>query len=464
MVEKPDKEDGRVGMRVRDVEDLELEQKLFEVEEKKKEKIIGVRQKGKTISVLLILFLVTMFFAVFYGSWTLLTLSIISLSLMAVGLLTIPSATIDVDISRKKTKVHLHEEDSISVELDIKNMGDKLEFLEVKDELPPKLEVEDGSNYNLFELDKGETKKLKYEVNAPVRGEYSIGPVRLRTRDPFGFFFTYDEREIHQSLHVLPAVESMRKGRVQPRHPKQRSGNIPSGAVGIGSEFFSLREYQPGDMMRNINWKATARSLKPITNEFEGEMSGDVILVVDGFKGSKIGDQKDNTFSATVRAAASLASKILEDRNRVGLILLGDMLSWVYPGYGRKQFYDIINCLSGLSAGGLWELKDVKGLLSQFFPKRCLIIIISPLINTKVTDTVYDITRKEYDALVISPSPLVFELKAGKKTDKLSEKLYSLDREHTMNMLWRYCPVIDWDPREPLEVAVEEVRQYLRRL
>ncbi len=418
--------------------------------------------RNRTSAVLLLLSILALVLAIFFGSWTLLAASITFLSIIIISFKDIPPNEIEVVIKRARKEVHLHEDDEYRFELHIENQGEPLEFLEVFDELPPELEVIEGSNHNVLSLDSREKKVISYRVAVPLRGDYTTRNIRLRARDYFGFFRTETIIENPISLHVLPAQEEMKQGALRPRYPKNRLGNISSKSVGVGTEFFALREYRAGDRMRDINWKATAKNLEPITNDFEGEMSGDVILIVDGFKGSNIGSIRENTFSASVRAAATLSSNILADRNRVGLIVLGERLSWVYPGYGREQYYKILSQLSSLTSGGLWELHEIQGLLQRFFPSRCLLIIISSLTNPKVIETVYDISRRKYNILVVSPSPLSIEQKIGDPISELDEKMYQLKRDHTMNELWKYCPVIDWNSNEPLEVAVEEVGRYLR--
>ncbi len=419
-------------------------------------------QRSRTSAVLVLISTISLIFAIFFGSWTLLATSLVFLSIIVISLKDLPPTDIDVKVHWDRQEIHLHEGDDFVMDLTIKNEGEDIELLEVFCKLPSELEVMDGSIHNILSIGSGEKKTVSFTISVPLRGDYHISHIYMRTRDPMGIFRTERKFERPTSVHVLPAQEEMKQGKIRPRYPKNRLGNISSKAVGVGTEFFALREYRAGDRMRDINWKATAKNLEPITNDFEGEMSGDVILIVDGFKGSNIGSVRDNTFGASVRAAATLSSNILADRNRVGLIVLGERLSWIYPGYGREQYYKILSQLSSLVSGGLWQLGDVQSLLQRFFPSRCLLIIISPLTNPKVTQTIYDMTRRKYNLLVISPSPLAIESKIGGSHGMISEKMYSLNRNNTMNQLWRYCPVIDWDPNEPLEVAVEEVGRYLR--
>lgn len=419
-------------------------------------------RRNRVSAVLVAVSMVAITFGVFFSSWPLLSCALLYLSIYVVSLKDQPPSKLDLDMEWSREEIHLHEGDDLVLELTMENHGDSVDFLEVFMEIPPELEIKEGAVHNLLSLEHGEKKKLTLGVAVPLRGDYNISRVDVRYEDPLGVFSVREVYHRDLSIHVLPAREDMRQGRIRPRIPKNRLGNISSRTVGVGTEFFSLREYRAGDRMRDINWKATAKKLEPMTNDYEGEMSGDVILIIDGFKGSNIGSARENTFGASVRAAATLSSNILGDRNRVGLIILGERLSWIYPGYGREQYYKILAQLSTLTSGGLWQLDDVQSLLRRFFPSRCLLIIITPLTNPKVTQTVYDMTRRKHNILVISPSPLAIEKRLGGAPGAITEKMYALNRNNTMNQLWQYCPVVDWDPQEPLEVALEEVGRYLR--
>lgn len=395
-------------------------------------------------------------------SWVFFVAFIGIITVFAFSLMGTPSSEFDLKVARKAEDKELYEDDDIWVEVYLKNEGERIDYLEIKDSLPPKVELVERSNHTVFQLDEGEIKKLRYKVSCPITGEYEIGPVEVRYRDPLDFFMEDKEFKSKMDIHVLPKIQEMEKAKVRPSYTKNWLGNIKSSSIGIGTEFYSLREYHIGDELRKINWKATARSQTPITNEFEGEKSGDVIIAVDGYIEGNVGTEKYNTTRASVRAAASLASSILKDRNRVGLIVLGDYLDWIYPGTGRDQFYKIMDSLSKLKPGQ-WEFRDLKWLIRRFFPSRSLIIFISPLIQQDVTDTIIDICMSEYDVMVLSPNPVEVERKIEEDYDPVTSEIMEMERENILDKIWNYSVVIDWSIDEPLEAKLEEVIRYWER-
>ncbi|MEF8873722.1 MAG: DUF58 domain-containing protein [Candidatus Thermoplasmatota archaeon] len=396
-------------------------------------------------------------------SWVFLIVTIANLAVLAVGNRGTIKGDLSLEVERRSEEMSIYEGDEVWIELSIKNEGRALNYLEIFDSVPTTTEVVEGSNHQILKLEENEEKTIRYKISCPRRGKVSIGPVKLRYRGPLDFHVEEWTSYELIKLFVLPTIQDMESVNVRPFYTRNWIGNIKSQSMGMGSDFFSLREYRPEDDLKDINWKATARYLEPKTNEFVGERVGDVIIVVDGYRFSKIGNAEKNTLDATVRAAGTLASSILADRNRVGLIILGDYLSWLYPDSGREHLYKIMEKLSEVEEGGHWQLKDTKWVLKRFFPNRSLIIFISPLLSKRVSETIIDICMKEYNVMVISPDPLVIQKDIIEDHNVLAEKLSQIERDIVLERLWKYSMVVDWDPNEPLEASLEEVIRFWKK-
>ncbi len=399
-------------------------------------------------------------------SWAFFSLTISSLALLVISAKVKPSGDLKVDISRESDKEReVYIDDEIDITIHIENKANRPLFLEVEDILPSHVEMVKGCNRKILNIGKKEKKELNYRISCPVTGKVKLGPVEVKYRDPLNFFsekiFTGEE----MYFRVLPIVEEMQSVDIHPSYTKFWMGEIKSKSIGIGSEFYSIREYNPGDELRNINWKATAKQLSPMTNEFEGEKSGDVILIVDGYKKGTVGTKRHNTLRASVNAAASLASTILSARNRVGLIVSGEYLNWVYPGTGKNHYHKIMSYLTQFEEGGSWGLEGVKWLLEDFFPRKSLLIFISPLTVPEFSETIVDLSRKEYEVMVISPDPLRVQRDILGSYDELAEGLYETQRKNVIEKLWSYdTVVVDWDPNTPLEPALKEVLRYKEKM
>ncbi|MBS3817442.1 MAG: DUF58 domain-containing protein [Candidatus Thermoplasmatota archaeon] len=424
-------------------------------------------KRSKMFVCVAILAIAGLIFGNLFGSWVFFVGALSSLSLFVMATFSSPSQEMQVDVSResKEDVKELYVGDQLELSINIENKEDDTTFLEVHDILPSEVEVVEGSNHQLLRLKGEEKKKLDYTVSCPRSGNIDIGPIKVRSRSPLNFFSREIDSKEDMTLRVLPRTEDMKSVNIHPSYTKHWLGDIKSKSIGIGSEFFSIREYHPGDEIRDINWKATARHLTPLTNEYEGEKSGDVILVVDGYENGIVGTKKYNTLGASIDAAASLSSAILSARNRLGLIVSGEYINWVYPGTGKNHYHRIMSNLIGSESGGTWGLEGVKWLLEDFFPRKSLIIFISPLTVPEFSETIIDLCRKEYDVMVISPDPLKIEKRILDEYEETAERIYRMERENVKEKLWTYgTVVVDWDPDEPLEPALQEVLRYKEKI
>lgn len=174
----------------------------------------------------------------------------------------------------------------------------------------------------------------------PQRGHVLIDGFELSTRFPFGFFrrrrrlrarnvdiVVYPKPEvISDELHLLPMY----------------AGRNPSLRRGAGHDLFSMRDYQPQDDLRHIDWKATARSRRLTVREFTSEDERRITIVLDTRLPELVDEMKER-FEHGVVHAASLLKHFVDERAEVRLVL-GDEAGPF--GSGIEQLY---RCLRRLA-------------------------------------------------------------------------------------------------------------------
>lgn len=403
-------------------------------------------------------------FAFLARSWRALALAVPIFVYLGIGALLAPS-TIRVAVIRTMSRDRCAVGQEVEIQLRLMNEGGRVAALEAFDNLAEALVVTKGRPHVFLELRGGEVAEIAYTVVPSVKGEYEIGPVMLRARDPLGLHYEEARVDVESRLVVAPRMEDVRKVRVVPRRVRALMGQVRSRQIGIGPEFHSIREYVPGDEIRHVNWKATARRDRLLTNEYEAERSGDAILILDARGESEIGPIARSTMELGITATVSLAAKILETRNRVGLIVQRDVLDWLYPEYGRKQLYRIVDALVHVRAGGEWPFEHVAWVLGRFFPSDAQVIIVSPLLDGTALEVIADLRGHGFDVLVVSPSPLEVEraMYGEDRYAALAHRVLKMEREATIQQLRSFADVVDWDPKEPLAVALKGVKPYPRR-
>lgn len=129
---------------------------------------------------------------------------------------------------------------------------------------------------------------------------------------------------------------------------------------GAGLEFAQYRAYEPGDELRQIDWKLYARSDRFFVREAERESPLTVWIVLDATGSMTQRDGERGTrFDAARRLTACIAELALRQGDRFGLLVLhGDGVRLVSPRNGARQRDQLLLALHGLSAGGVFHATD----------------------------------------------------------------------------------------------------------
>ncbi len=181
----------------------------------------------------------------------------------------------------------------------------------------------------------------KVEQLFPERGHVLINGFELSTRFPFGFFrrrrrlrarnvdiIVYPKPEvISDDLHLLPMY----------------AGRLASVRRGAGHDLFALRDYQPQDDLRHIDWKATARSRRLTVREFTSEDERRITIVLDTHLPVDSEDDSKQRFERGVVQTASLLKHFIDERAEVRLVLGEEIGAF---GAGTEHLY---RCLRRLA-------------------------------------------------------------------------------------------------------------------
>jgi uncharacterized protein (DUF58 family) len=174
------------------------------------------------------------------------------------------------------------------------------------------------------------------------RGHVLVNGFELSTKFPFGFFrhrrrlrardvdiVVYPKPELlTDELHLLPLY----------------GGRLASMRRGAGHDLFSLRDYQPFDDLRHINWKATARTGRLTMREFTAEDERRITVSLDTIWPSDIDRENFRIrFERGVVQAASLVKHFIEERALVRLMLGADCGDF---GAGLSHFYECLRRLA----------------------------------------------------------------------------------------------------------------------
>jgi uncharacterized protein (DUF58 family) len=364
-----------------------------------------------------------------------------------------PEVKLDVDPPRERAVQGETLELAVRIESDT-----GLEALELVVDLPPGLAVEERA------IAARVPARVPLERRIAVRctrwGGYRPGSVLARARDPIGLF-TYELGAAQaRPLRVYPLEESLR-ALVRPGKTQTFSGNEVARLKGDGIEFADMRPFVPGDRVRRINWRASARRGELWVNEAHPERNADVVVFLDAFAEAR--DEAAGTLDLAVRAASSLASRYLARRDRVGLVSFGGILRWLVPSMGRTQVYRIVDALLDTEIAFSYAWKGVDVIPPRTLPPQALIVALTPLLDERTTAALLDLRARGFDLAIVDVSPLPFVGSGSSEAERLARRLWALQRDvlrHRYRELG--VAVAEWREDGSLQGAVEEVTAFRR--
>lgn len=306
----------------------------------------------------------------------------------------------------------------------------------------------------LVRLRAGERREVDIAIRADQWGAYRTGQVVVRVRSMFGFT-TYERwYDAGHVLRVYPGPATLRS-LAAPRDTRLTVGSRVARAAGEGFEFADIRAFVPGDRVRAVNWRVTARRGALHVNDRHPERSGDVVLMLDTFTGSVLPE--------AVRATVALARAYLRERDRVGLVTFGGTLSWLRLGSGQRQLYRIMDAVVESTVVFSYAWKNLSLIPRQSLPPNALVLVVSPLQDTRTVRALLDLAGRGYTVAVLKVEQAQHTEPAPGVAGRLAHRLWRLDDLRLRDSLAAQgIPTVGWSEGQPLAAAVEEVAAYQR--
>lgn len=262
------------------------------------------------------------------------------------------------------------------------------------------------------------------------RGRFQLGPIRLRTSDPFGLFpmereilatsnvvvypMTFDLEQFALPVGILPGGDALRR----------RTHYTTTNAAGV-------RDYEPGDSFNRIHWRSSARRDRLIVKEFELDPLADIWVVPDMSVYGHIAPRRqaapaplpgdipawlrmeeftlpESTEEYAVTIAASVAQFFLQRDRAVGMLAYGQANEILQPDRGERQFNRILETLSVLRAEGEIPIQDMLHAESHLFPRGTTVIVITPNTREDWATTARQLSRRGLRVVTILVNPASF--------------------------------------------------------
>ena len=181
-----------------------------------------------------------------------------------------------------------------------------------------------------------------FDIELADWGISSPEKIEVRTSAWFGLVVTRRSYDCQCRIQVhLPDPRT--RSLIEPSRFLGVVGNHASRDLGDGCELADVRPYRPGDRLRDINWRISARSDEPWITQRHPDRSATLVIVVNVVRDVGVGDL--TSYRRSARLAVALAQSHLRVNDEVGLILMGARHRWIEPRAGRLQLQRITEAM-----------------------------------------------------------------------------------------------------------------------
>jgi uncharacterized protein (DUF58 family) len=258
---------------------------------------------------------------------------------------------------------------------------------------------------------------------------YQCGPTRLPTR----------------TITTLPMPGSF-DSRAPAPHPIGLVGTNPARRPGEGSEFSSIRPFQPGDRLRRIQWRVSLRTRTLHVTSTVAEQDASVLLLVDS--GIEVGTSEGvlgaaSTLDTAVRAAGAVAEHYLHRGDRVGLRILGSThRNAATTSAGRRHLRVVLDTLAAVVPG---EHREVDPSRIRFqVSAGSMVIVLSPLLSHTAVAATTTLASRGLDVVVVDTLPEGLDV-GGDLRRRLAWRMRLLERAQVLDKVQRAgIPVVAW--------------------
>lgn len=202
--------------------------------------------------------------------------------------------------------------------------------LQIIDEYPVQLQLRNCS-LPLTPLAKNFESNYPYNIYPKIRGEYFFGNIKVLIGTKLGLLNKLSSFDKNLTIKVVPSIKQYKKfSFLAYTNRLEEVGVKKVRKVGSSTEFEQINEFQRGDNIKRINWKATARRTTLMVNHYEDQKAQNIYFLLDKGRMMHMPFNELSLFDYAVNSSLSLAGVAKQKGDKVGLITFSDVIgAWV---------------------------------------------------------------------------------------------------------------------------------------
>ncbi len=259
-----------------------------------------------------------------------------------------------------------------------------------------------------------ELTEFTYHYRPSRRGPVNFGDLEFWFPSQLGFWSLRKTCPAQCTVPVYPDFSRISQTQLDANHSFLLTGTRLKPRRGEGMEFHQLREYHPGDSLRQIDWKATARRRSLISREYQDEQNQQVLIMLDGGRRLGMPVGKLTGFDHALNASLLLAWSALKQKDKAGAMLFsGDQPRWLPPVQGQNGINHLLNGLYDLHPSQhASDFSLAARQLVRHSRRRALVVLVTRLQHEDLDDLLSAVGLMRRHHLVLIADMLLPEQEA----------------------------------------------------
>ena len=415
----------------------------------------------------------------------------------------------EVDLERTVQKTTYFANEPIRVDLKYSYPFNDEVFVELRDRMPQYSFALEGSNVHKDAVSSLRGTSYSYDVVREKRGTAVFEGVDVIVSDKRGLYSIRKAYDVRDEITYQDSRDNIKRADYMARGSPREEVLEEDIAITKGMDFAGIREYQPGDSISDIHWKASSKMQKLLTKLSESEKYGSIYVLLDTSRSMRSSYGNRSKFNHSMLLTMQLTKVFLEHENPTGFVAFDEhtVLEKVNPAFNRSQYHMILNSLEKLPdaysstftsnpsyeqeeldreskdflgvvlpylSGAKRAVKTVMGTSGLYRTvlsmgdkyEKSLMLVISDLeSNSKaLTDTMKMVCSRGGEVLLITPYSPWYDIELRSMDVDTAESLYKnylIKRKNMAIMRNLGVKIIEETPEESLHILYPRIREEL---
>lgn len=318
-----------------------------------------------------------------------------------IGLLYVWTRTVvnRLDFSQRTVKEFAYVGDSIEIKTMVYNESIlPVPFAVIKNQMADSVSGTEVPN-SVVSLMPFDSKSIFDRVVCKYRGYYPFGPININISDIFGLFSWNRQVKCEGFISIFPKVVHLDRFSVK---PMQTFGTITTKkrADEDYSSISDIRKYYPGDSIKRIHWKVSARKGNLHVKNFDMSGSSEAYIFLNLFHGSFNEVYRLDTEEKAVECSTAIIYYLLSKNIDTGFYSSGQKLAYI-RGRDLNEFRKFMEELIRVKSCGTVPVEDLLESKVSLIPRGSSIVIVTPQVTGRLIEKIVEMRESGYDVIIV---------------------------------------------------------------